>query len=164
MRTSGNGLQQVSPEQRTFYAFHQTKDGQGGFAVLSSHFDLRGQAIPDLTGTASFAASSASGASETVNLKLPDNMDPPDHSQIIVINHTDVAVDWTLAQTVDDFVAGSGLAYPTLTQSQISLAAGASETTNFRFPFTMDGPLVLTFTLASASTNGGKVGAQIRVQ
>ena len=150
----------VDPGSRDYRTFWSTQDGQGVKMVEDAHFPYRGQEF--VQEAATFAASSASGATQTVSLAMPTNRDIPRSVTLIVINHADEPISFTVAQTVNDFVAGSGTATPTIFTSVANVAAGASASAIIQSPFTTDGPCVVAFTLTAASTNGGKVGAQFR--
>lgn len=152
--------QVLSNNERDFYAFQQTADGQGIYAMSDPHFYLRGQAGPQ--GTATFAASSASGTSQTVSLALPANQSPPEYAYIVLINHADATVNYSISQTVNDFVAGTGTVNPEIASGTAIAASGGSVTVLVHFPYTTDGALVVTFTAGAAMTNGGNVGAQLR--
>ena len=150
----------ISPNEIPYREFWMTKDAQGAQMVEDAHFPYRGQEFAQEVAT--FSASSASGATESVTLALPTNRDIPRSVTLVVINHADEPISFTVAQTVSDFVAGTGAVTPTIYTSVANVAAGASASAIIQSPFTTDGPCVVTFTLTAASTNGGSVGAQFR--
>lgn len=150
----------ISPDEREWRAFQQTADGQGIHAMAGPHFYLRGQAGPQAIAT--FAAGSASNATQTENLSLPTTQSPPEYVYLVFINHADAAVNYSVSQTVNDFVAETGTVTPEIVSGTGIAASGGTQAALVRFPFTTDGPLVVTFTAAAAMTNGGKVGVQLR--
>ena len=156
-----NGTDMMDQGTRDFKKFVKLNDDQGADMMVSPLFYVRGQAGP--SDTATFAASAASGTTETATLTLPANVNPPEWVEVVLINHADAAVSVAFAQTVNDFVSGTGTLNPTLPVSVSSVAAsGGVEQVLIQYPFTSDGALVVTFTASAAMTNGGNVGAQIR--
>lgn len=155
-----NPWNMVDPNQRQMRAWQPLADGNGGFTMIDPHFWVRGQAGPQ--GTATFPASSASGATETVTLALAGNQLPPATCTLLLINHADEPVSFTVSQTANDFVAGTGTQTPVIYTSTANVTSGGSASVQLASPFLTDGPVVVTFALTAASTNGGTVGAQIR--
>ncbi len=157
-----NGAKQwlIDQGSMNFRPFWPTQDGQGVKMVEDAHFPYRGQEF--VQEVATFAASSASGATKSVTLALPTNRDIPRSVTLVVINHADEPISFTVAQTVNDFVAGTGTVTPVIYTSTANVAAGGSATAIIQSPYTTDGPCVVTFALTAASTLGGNVGAQFR--
>lgn len=162
MLPSGNGLSNLDLGQREVKKYQQLANQEGAEQIVPPHFRLRGQPGPQ--GTATFPAASASGATETVSLALPVNIDLPEWAQIIFVNHADAAVAAVVTQTVSDFVVGSGNVDVAITTSIAVPASGGTNQVLVQYPFTTDGPLTVTFTASASMTNGGKVGAQLRFQ
>ncbi len=155
-----NPFNMVDPNQRDLRAWQPMNDGNGGYTMIDPHFWVRGQAGPQ--GTATFAASAASGSTQLVTLTLEANQIAPSACTLVLINHTDVAVSFTVAQTVNDFVAGTGTQTPIIFTSTTNVTAAGSESVQLTNPYTTDGPIIVTFTITAVSTLGGKVGAQLR--
>ena len=153
----------VAPEQRSYYAYQEAGDGQGSFATVPPSYYIRGKAGPQGTGT--FAAAAASGTIVPITLSLSQGANLlPEYMQLVIVNHADAAVSFTVQQQIADFVAGTGTILSTLFSSTTDVQPNSAETVLLQFPWTAEGVLTVNLTATAAMTNGGNVGAQLRYE
>jgi hypothetical protein len=162
--TSANPRDMIDGLQVQYLVLRKTPDGQGAYATVSANEAIRGQPGPQ--SVLAVPAGAAEGTTYTASLPLPENVVLPEMVSLILVNQSDASASWAVTQTVNDFLSTSSnatpLQVPLMSSGAAFLTNGEAQNLLIQYPYTVDGPITVTFTLTTGSTNGGNIGAQIR--